>query len=87
VREVLVEGGHVAITIALTVAGCPLRDSFENQVREHVLPLPGVDSVSLDRPGQVEAGRPYHGRVLWCVLTAGVAETRETPTDAVLAAA
>jgi len=48
VREVRVEGGHVAVQIALTVAGCPLRDSFENQVREHVLPLPGVESVSLE---------------------------------------
>ena len=47
VREVNVEGGHVAVTIALTVAGCPLRDSFERQVSEHVLPLPGVESVSL----------------------------------------
>jgi ATP-binding protein involved in chromosome partitioning len=47
VREVNVEGGLVAVTIALTVAGCPLRDSFERQVREHVLPLPGVEAVSL----------------------------------------
>jgi ATP-binding protein involved in chromosome partitioning len=47
VREVNVEDGHVAVTIALTVAGCPLRDSFERQVSEHVLPLPGVESVSL----------------------------------------
>ena len=47
VREVNVEHGHVAVTIALTVAGCPLRDSFERQVREHVLPLPGVEAVSL----------------------------------------
>src|SRR4029079_16192366 len=48
VREVRVENGHVAVTIALTVAGCPLRSSFESQVSEHVLPLPGVASVSLD---------------------------------------
>src|SRR4029077_6230299 len=48
VRDVRVEGGHVAVMIALTVAGCPLRDSFENQVGEHVLPLPGVESVSLE---------------------------------------
>jgi ATP-binding protein involved in chromosome partitioning len=48
VREVHVEGVHVAVTIALTVAGCPLRSSFENQVREHLLPLPGVESVSLE---------------------------------------
>ena len=48
VREVHVENGHVAVTIALTVVGCPLRSSFETQVQEHLLPLPGVESVSLD---------------------------------------
>jgi len=48
VREVRVEKGHVAVTIALTVAGCPLRSSFESQVSEHLLPLPGVGSVSLE---------------------------------------
>src|SRR6266516_697270 len=48
VREVRVADGNVAVTIALTVAGCPLRSSFENQVAEHLLPLPGVESVSLE---------------------------------------
>jgi ATP-binding protein involved in chromosome partitioning len=48
VREVRVEGSHVAVTIALTVVGCPLRSSFETQVQEHLLPLPGVESVSLE---------------------------------------
>jgi len=47
VREVTVDGGDVGVTIALTVAGCPLRSSFEDQVREHVAPLAGVDSVGL----------------------------------------
>ena len=48
VRDVRVDNGHVAVTIALTVAGCPLRSSFEEQVRREVLPLPAVESVSLD---------------------------------------
>src|SRR6266566_4181714 len=48
VREVRVADGNVAVTIALTVAGCPLRSSFESQVSEHLLPLPGVESVSLE---------------------------------------
>jgi len=47
VREVEIDGGDVAVTIALTVAGCPLRSSFEDQVREHVASLPGVGSVGL----------------------------------------
>jgi ATP-binding protein involved in chromosome partitioning len=48
VRDVHVEAGALTVTIALTVAGCPLRSSFENQVNEHLLPLPGVKSVSLE---------------------------------------
>jgi metal-sulfur cluster biosynthetic enzyme len=37
VRDVLVEDdGSVSVTIALTVAGCPLRNSFEEQVARFV---------------------------------------------------
>src|SRR6478609_6540091 len=48
VRGVEIEGGDVVVTIALTVVGCPLRSSFEDQVQQHVAPLPGVRSVSLE---------------------------------------
>jgi ATP-binding protein involved in chromosome partitioning len=47
VRGVEIDGGNVVVTIALTVVGCPLRSSFEDQVQEHVASLPGVSSVSL----------------------------------------
>jgi ATP-binding protein involved in chromosome partitioning len=47
VRGVEIDGGRVAVTIALTVAGCPLRHSFEQQVQDAVLPLDGVDTVEL----------------------------------------
>ena len=47
VRDVVVDGGHVAVTIALTVAGCPLRSSFQDQVDRFVGAVPGVESVSL----------------------------------------
>ena len=47
VRDIEIEGGHVSVKIALTVAGCPLRSSFQDQVREHVGGLPGVESVEL----------------------------------------
>ena len=47
VREVEIEGNAVFVTIALTVAGCPLRNSFQDQVAEHVGGLPGVQRVEL----------------------------------------
>ena len=48
VRDVTVlEDGHVDVTIALTVAGCPLRSSFEDQVQSFVGAVDGVSSVSL----------------------------------------
>src|SRR5947208_2943353 len=48
VRDVGVAGGEVTVRIALTVAGCPLRSSFQDQVQEHVGGLPGVESVRLE---------------------------------------
>jgi ATP-binding protein involved in chromosome partitioning len=47
VRDVQVEGSHVSVLLALTVAGCPLRASFEEQVDRALLPLPGVERVRL----------------------------------------
>ena len=47
VRSVDVDGGSVVVTIALTVAGCPLRSSFQDQVAEHVGAVPGVERVEL----------------------------------------
>jgi ATP-binding protein involved in chromosome partitioning len=47
VRDITIEDGAVFVTIALTVAGCPLRSTFENQVAEHVGTLPGVRRVEL----------------------------------------
>src|SRR5215207_3009835 len=47
VRELQIEGGSVSVTIALTVAGCPLRNSFQEQVAEHVGRVPGVERVEL----------------------------------------
>jgi ATP-binding protein involved in chromosome partitioning len=48
VRDVVVsDDGAVAVTIALTVAGCPLRSSFDEQVQRHVSAVEGVTSVAL----------------------------------------
>jgi ATP-binding protein involved in chromosome partitioning len=47
VRGIEIDGGTVRITLALTTAGCPLKDSFKEQVERHVGDLPGVESVEL----------------------------------------
>src|SRR5512132_1007707 len=48
VRDVLVEeDGSVQVTIALTVAGCPLRNSFQEQVGRYVGAVAGVTGVEL----------------------------------------
>ena len=47
VRGIEIEGGDVSVTIALTVAGCPLRASFEDQVVQHVGSVAGVERVRL----------------------------------------
>jgi ATP-binding protein involved in chromosome partitioning len=48
VRDVSIEGGDVTVGIALTVAGCPLRSSFEEQVAKALAPVDGVERVSLE---------------------------------------
>jgi len=48
VREVRIDGGQVGITIALTVAGCPLRNEIQNRVGGAVTAVEGVTGFALD---------------------------------------
>ena len=48
VRDVRIEGDDVTIELALTVAGCPLRASFEEQVANALAPVDGVERVQLE---------------------------------------
>ena len=43
-----IRGGHVAVRIALTVAGCPLRNEITDRVRDAVGALDGVALVTVD---------------------------------------
>ena len=47
VRDIEIEDGVVSLTIVLTIAGCPLRDSFEKQVEQALADVPGVRGFSL----------------------------------------
>jgi ATP-binding protein involved in chromosome partitioning len=48
VRGVAIDGPVVAVRIALTVAGCPLRNEIQRRIDEAVTALPGIDRVDLD---------------------------------------
>ena len=48
VRDVRIDRGDVVVVIALTVAGCPLQDSFQKQVAEALAPVAGVERVALE---------------------------------------
>jgi ATP-binding protein involved in chromosome partitioning len=58
IREVNINGQEVSFTIVLTTPACPLRSQIENEAREAVAALPGVDSVEI----KMEANVPTDGR-------------------------
>jgi ATP-binding protein involved in chromosome partitioning len=47
-KEFAIDGGRVAVTVALTVSGCPLKPEITRRVSEAVQPLDGVESVDVD---------------------------------------
>jgi ATP-binding protein involved in chromosome partitioning len=48
VRGITVDGGRVGVTVALTIAGCPLRNEIQSRVTSALRTINGVDSVELD---------------------------------------
>src|SRR5450755_2319405 len=48
VRGIEIDGGNVKVTVALTVAGCPMRTEIIKRVTEAVTPLEGVANVDVD---------------------------------------
>ena len=47
VGQVEVDGGHVAVQVFLTVAGCPMKDTITGDVTAAVSSLPGVSDVDV----------------------------------------
>ena len=70
VRDVQVDGGRVVVTIALTVPGCPLRASFEEQVEAALRPLEGIEEIELG----FDVLSPEEREALTAKLRGGVAE-------------
>ena len=70
IRDVVVDDTSVSVTIALTVPGCPLRASFQEQVDRELLPLPGVERVQL----AFDVMSPEEKAALTAKLRGGVTE-------------
>jgi ATP-binding protein involved in chromosome partitioning len=74
VRDVEIEGGIVSLTIVLTIAGCPLRDSFERQVEAVFADVEGVRGFSLS----FAVMTPEERQALTTKLRGGSAERSST---------
>lgn len=65
VRDIKIDSGVVNVTIALTVAGCPLRAEITRRVTDAVSPLDGVGHVAVDMtvmtPEELDAVRRKMG--------------------------
>ena len=48
VRRIEIAGPRVGVTVALTVAGCPLRNEIQSRVDGALLALDGVEAVDLE---------------------------------------
>ncbi len=48
VKDVRIDGGHITVKVALTIAACPLRDQIEKEVVRKLMAVPGVEDVSIE---------------------------------------
>ncbi len=55
VRDISVRGSRVAITVALTVAGCPMQTEIRERVTAALAPVPEVEDVTVDLTVMTEA--------------------------------
>ena len=53
VRELSVDGGHIAFTLVLTTPACPLRDQIDSDVRAALERVSGVDAVEIEWDAEV----------------------------------
>ncbi|SVC84323.1 uncharacterized protein METZ01_LOCUS337177, partial [marine metagenome] len=62
VKDIEIEETKITVTIELTTPACPLRETIENDIREVLIPLDGVETVALEWTAQVKASVPREGQ-------------------------
>ena len=80
VRDVVVDGSTVSLTVVLTIPGCPLRNEIQNRVDGAVLPLAGISTVNLNFGVMTDAERENVRRIVHgdAAATAGSNPTQGT---------
>ncbi|MCE7939221.1 hypothetical protein DCC79_07275 [bacterium] len=63
VRDIVVDGGHVAFTVVLTTPACPLRNQIEDDCRRAVGAIPGVEAITVNWDAQVPRDNRLTSRV------------------------
>jgi ATP-binding protein involved in chromosome partitioning len=63
IKDLKIDGGHVAFTIELTTPACPVKDQMRDQARAAVMQVSGVTAVDVQMSARVrEAVDPAAGR-------------------------
>ncbi len=87
IRDVRVEGAHVEIDLALTIAACPQRGQLEDDSRRKALAVQGVDSVHINTTAMTAKQRTALMETARFNARERAAPTAIAPTTRVLAIA
>ena len=63
IKDLAIRDGDVSFRIVLTTPACPVRDEMQNQARELVTAIPGVNSVNITMDAEVPKGRGLGDKV------------------------
>ena len=63
VRDIQINGGQVGVTIMLTTPACPLKGKIENDVRNAIMQVPGVEKVNVKLDADVTADERIFGQL------------------------
>ena len=63
VRDIEINGSQVGVVIMLTTPACPLKGKIENDVRNAILQVPGVEKVNVKMDADVTADDRIFGRL------------------------
>lgn len=62
VKNLVVEGGQVGLTVELTTPACPLKETIETDIRTALEGVAGVSDVAIDWGANVRASNPREGQ-------------------------